>query len=126
VTWQAVYNGDAEDSSSQSVVLDQTANATTTSLSFSSDPVTVGQGYTVTATVAAPGLPAPSGTVTFYSEGNEVSTAALSGSNPGIATINAPAPSASGPVTWQAVYNGGNDSTSQSAVVDQTAVIATG
>jgi hypothetical protein len=126
VTWQAVYNGDANDSSSQSAVFDETANATTTTLTFGPDPVTVAHSYTVTATVAAPGLPAPTGTVTFYSEGNEVSTVALNGASPGVATITAPAPSAAGPVTWQVVYSGGDDSSSQSAVVDQTAVAATG
>ena len=127
VTWQAVYNGDANDSSSQSTVVDETANATTTTLKFNPDPVTVAHSYTVTATVTAPGLPAPTGTVTFYSEGNEIQPpVALHGANPGVAKITAPAPSAAGAVTWQVVYSGGDDSSSQSAVVDQTAVAATG
>jgi Bacterial Ig-like domain (group 3) len=119
VTWQAVYNGDANNTSSQSAVVDQTANATTTTLTFGPDPVTVGDSYSVTATVAAPGLPAPTGTVTFYSEGNQVATVALNDANPGVATITAPAATAAGAVTWQAVYNGGSDSTSQSAVVNK-------
>jgi hypothetical protein len=47
---------------------------------------------------------------------------ALNGSSPGVATITAPAPTAAGPVTWQAVYNGdASDQSSQSAVVDEMA-----
>ena len=124
VTWQAVYNGDSSNKSSQSPVVDETANATTTTLKFNPNLVTVGHTYTVTATVTAPGLPAPTGTVTFYSEGNQISTATLNGASPGLATITAAPPTAPGPVTWQAVYNGGSDSTSQSTVVNQTALAA--
>jgi hypothetical protein len=82
--------------------------------------------YTVAANVASTTGQAPTGTVTFYSEGNEVSTVALNGSNPGVATITAPTPTAAGAVTWQAVYNGGSDSASESAVVNQTAVVPSG
>ncbi len=57
-------------------------------------------------------------------EGNQVSTVTLDGANPGVATTTGPAPTAAGAVTWQAVYNGGSDSTSQSPVIDQTAVAA--
>jgi hypothetical protein len=127
VTWQAVYSGDPNDGSSQSAVVDQSAIATTTDLSFGPDPVSVGQSYTVTATVAAPGLPAATGTVTFYSEGTYVATASLSGAHPDVATITSVAPPAAGPVTWQAVYNGdSNVSSGESAVVDETTVAATG
>jgi hypothetical protein len=63
VTWQAVYSGDPNDSSSKSAVVNESATAATTNLSFGPDPVSVGQSYTVTAT----GLPTPTGTVTFYS-----------------------------------------------------------
>ncbi len=123
VTWQAVYNGDTSDSSSQSAVVDQTANATTTTLKFNPDPVTVGDSYTVSANVASTSGHAPTGTVTFYGEGNQVGNpVALNGSSPGVATITAPAPTAAGAVTWQAVYNGdASDQSSQSAVVDEMA-----
>jgi hypothetical protein len=83
--------------------------------------VTVGHSYTVTATVASTTGRAVTGTVTFYSEGTALPTVALNGASPGVATITAPTPTAAGPVPWQAVYNGGNDSSSQSSVVDETA-----
>jgi hypothetical protein len=54
----------------------------TTTLKFNPDPVTVGHSYTVTANVASTTGQAPTGTVTFYSEGAEVSTIALNASDP--------------------------------------------
>ena len=122
VTWQAVYNGDSNDPSSQSPVTDETATNTTTKLSFNPDPATVGNVYTVKATVtSALKSQRPTGTVVFFSEGDAVGTALLD--KAGTATFTAPATAFAGPVTWQAVYTGDTqDLVSESPVVDETVV----
>ena len=80
----ANYNGDTNYYPDQSLELDEQIQPapTTTTLKFNPDPVTVGQSYTVTANVASTTGQAPTGTVTFYSEGAEVSTIALNASDP--------------------------------------------
>jgi VCBS repeat-containing protein len=85
----ASYGGDGNFNSSSST-MSQTVNkaSTTTSLSSSANPSTIGQAVTFTATVnvVAPGAGTPTGTVTFSEGGTTLATEPL-GSN-GTATFS--------------------------------------
>ena len=77
----AEYKGDANFSTSVSVILTQTVNqaGTSSSLSSSAGTIVFGQPLTVTATVTAnlPAWPAPAGTVTFQDGGSSIGGALL-------------------------------------------------
>jgi len=77
----AAYGGDANFNASTSAVLNQTVNrdATTTTLTVSPDPATVGQAVTLTASVSvnAPGTGIPPGMVTFLDKGKVLTSSAL-------------------------------------------------
>jgi hypothetical protein len=127
----ASYFGDIEDSSSVSnavsVVVTQTAVATTTTLTASAAQIMTGQSVTFTATVAPhSGSNFPTGTVTFL-DGTALGAGALNAS--GVATFTTTALSA-GTQSMTASYGGDNNDNSSvsnavTVVVTQTAVATT-
>jgi hypothetical protein len=77
----AVYGGDADNATSTSPVVNQVVNsaggvATTTTLTSSQNPSTVGQAVTFTATVSGA---TPTGTVQFFDGANSLGTVAVGG-----------------------------------------------
>ena len=84
----AEYSGDADFTSANSndVTLSTSQDATSTTLAVSPNPATWGQGATYRAVVSAtaPGSGTPTGTVTFYVDGNPAGQGTLSG---GTATL---------------------------------------
>ena len=86
---------------------------TTTSLSISPNGVTVGRGYTLSATVTSTGPVPATGSVSFESVDGESVGATLSGTNPDVATASVTAPDITGAVTWQAEYEGDTGASGQ-------------
>jgi hypothetical protein len=117
----AVYGGSANFAASTSAAVTQTVNLanTTTSLSSTPNPSTVGQTVTLTATVrpVAPGTGVPGGTVSFKDGATTLGSATLVN---GSATFNTSALVA-GSHSLTAVYGGSATfAGSTSAVVTQT------
>ena len=114
----AVYAGDANNATSTSPVLTQVVNAlpagaTTTALSSSLNPSTVGQAVTFTATVSGA---SPTGSVQFFNGASSLGTSALAG---GVATLTTSALT-QGSHTITAVYSGdASNATSTSPAVQQ-------
>jgi uncharacterized repeat protein (TIGR01451 family) len=112
----AVYSGDSNFSGSSSPTLTQTVSpaATTTTLSSSANPSTVGQSVTFTATVSGSGA---TGTVTFKDGGVSIGSGTLSA---GTATFTTSTLTA-GAHSITAVYSGdSNFTTSTSSPFAQT------
>ena len=112
----ASYGGDANYLSSVSTAVSQTVNRanTTTVVSSSANPATVGQSVTLTAQVSPS---AATGTVTFYDGGNSIGTAAVVA---GKASLSTSALSA-GAHSITAAYGGdGNYNSSTSAALNET------
>ena len=86
----AQYSGNANFLSSTSAAVSLTVNgqATTTSLSASTNPTAAGQQLTLTAVVHARGSTAPAGTVTFLNGSTHLGTATLNSS--GVARLSTP------------------------------------
>ena len=80
--------------------------STTTSLSVSPKAVTVGQSYTLSATVTGGGPVPPTGSVHFASADGATADGTLSGGTPDVATATVTAPDSAGLVTWEAEYQG--------------------
>jgi hypothetical protein len=120
----AVYLGSSTDETSTSAVVAQVVNAstTTTELTSTPNPSTVGQKVTFTATVKASSGLTPRGTVNFYHLTTLLGPGTLSG---GVATFT----TSSLPVATShihAVYVGSStDETSTSAVVAQVVLYST-
>ncbi len=79
-TISATYSGDASFAGSSGpggLTVNPASSSSTTTVTSSANPATVGQTVTLTATVNAPGL--PSGSVDFYDGGALLGTAVLSG-----------------------------------------------
>ena len=126
----AIYNGDANFNTSTSAALTQTVNAappvktnTTTTLTSSANPSTVGQSVTFTASVApASGTAKPTGTVTFKDGTTTIGTGTL---NNGVATF-ATSTLAQGTHSITASYGGNaNFNASKSATLRQVVNAAT-
>jgi hypothetical protein len=118
---KAVYSGDAGFAGSKSSVLTQTVNsdATSTSLTSSLNPSSLGQAVTFTANVSvvAPGSGIPSGTVTFYDGSTPLATVTLRSASAKFTTKAL----AAGGHSITAVYNGdSNIQGSTSPVLVQT------
>ena len=101
----AQYSGNASFLSSTSAAVPVTVNAqaTTTSLAASPNPVTAGQALALTATVQGSGSTAPAGTVSFLNGSTPLGTAALNAS--GVATLST-ASLAAGTYSLAAQYSG--------------------
>jgi hypothetical protein len=115
----AVYSADSNYAASWSSGLTQTVNkqTTTTTVSSSLDPSTVGQAVTYTATV---GPTAATGTVEFKQAGVTISACAAQAVNSGTATCTA-ADLAAGGHGITAIYSGDNDyAASRSPALTQT------
>ena len=115
-TITASYGGDANYLSSVSAAVSQTVNKanTTTVVSSSANPATVGQSVTFTAQVSPT---AATGTVTFYDGGNPIGTAAVVAGSASLST----AALSVGPHSITATYGGdGNYNSSTSAALNQT------
>ncbi len=114
VTWQAQYGGvngapgQPDEAPSNSPIFSETVNTapTSTTVRSSKDPLTTGQSYTVTATVAGTGPTTPTGTVDFYRTAGPTLTGTLSGGTPDVATVTTTAPTSPGTVAWAAQYEG--------------------
>ena len=124
----AVYGGDANFVASTSPVLTQVVNkdGSTTSIASSINPSSFGQSVTFTATVAAvaPGIGAPTGTVSFKDGTTTLGKGTLDGT--GKATLTVPSGSirplsaSASPHSITAVYGGdANFATSTSPVLTQ-------
>ena len=116
----AVYNPSSGNYlTSTSAVLDQTVNAspTTTTVTSSQNPSTVGHGVTFTATVKATFGSVPTGTVTFYKDGSQLNVGTLNSS--GVASIITGSLTA-GTHSIKAVYNASTDDATSSATLTQT------
>src|SRR5439155_3438552 len=115
----AVYGGDSNYTTSTSAAPTQTVNqaTTTTALSSSPNPSTLGQSVTFTATVTGSGG-TPTGTVTFKDGATTLGTGTLNGS--GVATFTTSALIA-GSHSITAVYGGDSTfATSTSSVLTQS------
>jgi hypothetical protein len=101
----AQYTGNASFLSSNSAAVPVTVNAqaTTTSLVASSNPVPAGQALALTATVQGSGSTAPAGTVSFLNGSTPLGTAPLNAS--GVATLST-ASLAAGTYSLTAQYTG--------------------
>jgi hypothetical protein len=88
----AVYGGDASFNGSSSNALTQTVNkaASTTTLTSSLNPSTVGQAVTFTATVVAraPGSGIPGGTITFKDKNKTLGSASLDATGRAVLTTS--------------------------------------
>jgi hypothetical protein len=115
----AVYVGSSEDARSTSAVIAQVVNApthTTTALTSSPNPSTVGQAVTFKATVTAVSAPVPTGTVSFYRGATLLGTETLVN---GVATLTTSTITA-GSHSIAAHYSGSaTDAVSESAVFTQ-------
>ncbi len=102
----AVYGGSPSYAGSTSAAVSETVNPahTTTVLTTSSNPAVVGQTVTLTAPVAvqAPGGGTPTGTVTFYDNGQSLGTGTLTGGVAELTTTTLPV----GSDALTAVYGG--------------------
>jgi hypothetical protein len=108
----AEYEGDSASAASVSAVLNQVVNpaSTTTVITSSADPSTLGQNVTFTATVTSSTGAHPTGTVTFTATGMLLGTVPLEGT---VATFSTAAlPVASFAIA--ATYNGATDFTGSS------------
>jgi large repetitive protein len=91
----ASYSGDGDfNSSTTATALSQTVNQAGTvvaQVSSSANPSAFGQPitFTTTVTAVAPGFGTPTGTVSFFDNGNLIGTASLSGGTASLATTNA-------------------------------------
>ena len=115
----AVYGGDANNASSTSPVVNQVVNsagagATTTALTSSQNPSTLGQAVTFTATVSGA---APTGAVQFFDGASSLGTAAVGAGSMATLTTSA---LAQGTHTITATYGGDvNNAASTSPAVQQ-------
>jgi hypothetical protein len=119
-SFSAEYTGNESFSISTSpaVSLSVRAQATTTGLVASPNPVVAGQALTLTATVKGASTVTPAGTVIFMNGATELGTATLNAS--GVATLST-ATLASGKYTLMAAYAGNASSvSSKSALVSVT------
>ena len=98
--------------------------STTTSLSVSPSSVTVGQSYTLSATVTGGGPVPPTGSVRFTSAGGATAVGTLSGGTPDVATATVTAPDSSGLVNWQAEYLGDSGTPGQPGDAPSSSPIA--
>jgi VCBS repeat-containing protein len=122
---RVIYNGSSNFNVSISVAYTQVVNkaSTTTSLGSSLNPSTFGDSVTFTATVTS-GVGTPTGTVSFYEDGNLVGTSSLNGS--GQATFSISSLSGDHVHSLTATYNGdSNFATSTSSPLLQTVNRAT-
>jgi hypothetical protein len=120
----AVYPGNSEDAGSTSAVVAQVvkASTTTTELTSTPNPSTVGQKVTFTATVKASSGPTPTGTVNFYHLTTLLGSGTLSG---GVATFTTSTLSV-GTTHVHAVYVGSaDDAGSTSATIAQVVLYST-
>lgn len=117
----AAYSGDTAFAASTSAALTQTVSkaATTTAVSSSANPSTVGQAVRFTATVSVnpPGAGTPAGTVTFSDGGTQLGTAALNSSGTAAFTTSA---LAAGDHTITATYGGDANFAGSSGSLAQT------
>ncbi len=121
----AVYSGDANFQGSTSPSLSQTVNPSGTStvlaLTAGSNPATLGQSLTFTATVSAQFGGTPSGTVTFNDGNTALGTGTLNSSRATLSTSSLPV----GTHSIVAVYSGdGNFASSTSASLTQVVTSA--
>jgi hypothetical protein len=119
--WQATYNGDPLNLTSQSSIgAEAVQGPTTTTLTFSPNPVPVGQPYTVNAAVVATtgtAATAPTGLITFFQGSQPIQTVALNGGHASLTATSA----VGGSVAWHAIYLGDTyNITSQSAPAAET------
>jgi large repetitive protein len=114
----AVYNGDANDTTSTSPAISQTVTkaATSTALTSSVNPSAGGTAVTFTATVMSSTSGTPTGSVTFKSGTKSLGSKSLSGGTAGITTSTL----AAGTDTISATYNGSADFLTSSATLPQT------
>ena len=120
----AVYVGSSTDETSTSAVVAQVVNAstTTTELTSTPNPSSVGQKVTFTATVKASSGPTPTGTVNFYHLTTLLGSGTLSG---GVATFTTSTLSV-GTTHVHAVYVGSaDDAGSTSATIAQVVLYST-
>src|SRR5207247_1855688 len=116
----AVYGGGGNFLASTSAAVTQVVNAeTTTTLTTSPNPSSLGQAVTLTATVApvAPGTGVPTGTVTFRDGATTIGTATLGAT--GSASIMVSTFAAASHARTAAYGSGGNFQTSTAAAVTQ-------
>ena len=111
----AVYAGDSNFTGSTSSALSQTVNqaATTTTISSSLNPSTVGQSVTFTAnvSVSAPGAGAPTGNVTFKDGATTLGVGTVSGGTAAFSTAGL----SQGNHSITAVYGGDSNFTSSTS-----------
>jgi hypothetical protein len=128
----AVYGGDPNFDASTSPALNEVINqdATTTTLSVSSNPAVAGQPLTLAATVAAaaPGFGPPTGSVLFLDGSTTIGTGTLGGS--GVATFTIAALPGGHFPTFSAEYLGdgnftGSQSLSQQEFINTPAPVIT-
>ncbi len=114
----AEYEGDSNNATSDSSVLDQVVNpaSTTTALKSSANPASQGQTVTFTAAVKSSTGAQPTGTVTFTAGTTTLGTVNLESAKATISTSTLPV----GPSTITATYNGVTDFTGSSASLTQT------
>jgi hypothetical protein len=112
----AVYNGDAKDLSSTSLVLNQMVSQTTSSATISSslNPSPQGQAVTFTANLISPTVK-PTGPVTFSAGTTVLGTVQLSGGKASYTTTSLPA----GSTLVKVTYNGDSNINGSSATVTQ-------
>ncbi|HWD07453.1 MAG TPA: Ig-like domain repeat protein, partial [Actinomycetota bacterium] len=119
----ASYGGDANFAGSASSTLTQTVDkaASSTGLTSTPDPSSVGQPVTFTATVSGPGgTPVPAGSVTFFDSSTAIGTGSLSNGNAVFVTSSL----AAGGHSITASYGGDpNFVTSTSGVLTQTVAL---
>ncbi len=127
----ATYSGDSNFAESNAAPMTQTINApalesTTTSLSSSANPSTVGQGVTFTAVVApASGTGTPTGTVTFTIDGQAETPSALSVVNGVDEATFTTTSLAAGPHTISAAYSGDTAFASSTVATPLTETVST-
>jgi len=114
----AEYGGDSASTPSSSSVLNQVVNpaSTTTAITSSVNPSSLGQTVTFTATVTSSTGAKPVGSVTFTAGAVTLGTIALAGTSASVSTATLP----EGSITVTANYNGATDYTGSSASLVQT------
>ncbi len=114
----ATYSGDALNSTSTSPTLSQVVNqaTTTTTVTSTPNPSTVGENVKFTAKVRSQTVVQPVGTVTFTTGTTTLSTVSLAGGDSSLTTSALPA----GTSTVTATYNGTSNISGSSAAVVQT------
>lgn len=114
----AEYEGDDASAPSNSATLSQVVNptATTTTVTSSANPSTLGQSVTFTARVKTSTAVNSAGTVTFTAGGTTLGTATLSANVASVSTSALPV----GTTVVQAIYSGETNFTGSSGTVTQT------